>query len=44
MGGVDPRHLLAQRLRALREEHWPGMKITQGQLAQALGGAAVDRA
>jgi hypothetical protein len=24
-------------LRVLREEHWPGMKITQPQLAQALG-------
>jgi transcriptional regulator with XRE-family HTH domain len=33
----DPRVLLAQRLRALREEHWPGRKITQPQLAQALG-------
>jgi hypothetical protein len=32
----DPRLLLARRLRALREEHWPGMKITQPQLAQAL--------
>jgi transcriptional regulator with XRE-family HTH domain len=35
--GDDPRLLLARRLRALREEHWPGMKITQPQLAQALG-------
>jgi hypothetical protein len=35
--GNDPRLLLARRLRALREEHWPGMKITQPQLAQALG-------
>jgi len=34
----DPRQLLAQRLRALRETHWPGQKITQPQLAQALGG------
>jgi hypothetical protein len=33
----DPRLLLARRLRALREEHWPGMKITQPQLARALG-------
>jgi len=33
----DPRLLLARRLRALREEHWPGMKITQPQLATALG-------
>ena len=34
----DPRLLLARRLRALREEHWPGMKITQQDLARALGG------
>ena len=37
MDGNDPRLLLARRLRALREEHWPGMKITQPQLATALG-------
>ena len=37
MDGNDPRLLLARRLRALREEHWPGVKITQPQLAQALG-------
>lgn len=37
MDGNDPRLLLARRLRALREEHWPRMKITQPQLAQALG-------
>jgi hypothetical protein len=36
--GDDPRLLLARRLRALREEQWHGMKITQPQLAQALGG------
>jgi hypothetical protein len=34
----DPRQLLAQRLRALREERWPGRKITQPQLARGLGG------
>lgn len=34
----DPRHILARRLRELREEHWPGWKLTQGQLAEALGG------
>ncbi len=39
MDSRDPRRLLAQRLRALREEHWPGRKITQPQLAQALGGS-----
>jgi transcriptional regulator with XRE-family HTH domain len=35
---LDAPQRLAQRLRALREEHWPGRKITQPQLAQALGG------
>ena len=30
------RLALAQRLRALREEHWPGMIITQRQVADAL--------
>jgi len=35
----DPRRLLAQRLRALREERFPGVKITQPDVAQALGGA-----
>jgi transcriptional regulator with XRE-family HTH domain len=42
MDGVDsrdPRQLLAQRLRTLREGQWPDQKITQPQLAQALGGA-----
>jgi hypothetical protein len=39
--GTDPRHLLALRLRSLREEHWPGRRITQPQLAQALGGVSV---
>jgi transcriptional regulator with XRE-family HTH domain len=37
----DPRQLLARRLRALREETWPGRKITQLQLARALGGVSV---
>jgi hypothetical protein len=36
--GQDPRKELARYLRALREEHWPGRKVTQPQLAQALGG------
>jgi hypothetical protein len=35
----DPRQVLARRLRALREEHWPGRKVRQAQLAAALGGA-----
>jgi hypothetical protein len=34
----DPRQILAQYLRLLREERWPSMKVTQPQLAQALGG------
>ncbi len=38
MESQDPRQKLARRLRALREDRWPGMKITQPQLAQALGG------
>jgi transcriptional regulator with XRE-family HTH domain len=34
----DARQALARRLRTLREQHWPGVDITQQQLAQALGG------
>jgi hypothetical protein len=34
----DPRRDLARRLRALREEHWRGVKVKQSQLAAALGG------
>ena len=41
MDTQDPRQLLARRLRALREESWPGRKITQPQLARALGGVSV---
>ena len=37
MDTQDPRRLLAQRLRALRESHWPTRKITQPELAEALG-------
>jgi transcriptional regulator with XRE-family HTH domain len=33
----DPRQLLARRLRRLREEHWRDLKITQTQLAGAMG-------
>jgi hypothetical protein len=36
---LDPRQVLARRLRALREEHWPGRKVNQAQLAAALSGA-----
>lgn len=36
-----PRQQLARRLRALREESWPGRKITQPELARALGGVSV---
>lgn len=32
----DPRQVLARRLRALREEHWRGMRVKQAQLAMAL--------
>lgn len=41
MDSQDPKQRLAQRLRALREETWPGRKITQPQLARALGGVSV---
>jgi transcriptional regulator with XRE-family HTH domain len=41
MDDQDPRLLLARRLRALREEHWLGKRITQPQVAQALGGVSV---
>lgn len=41
MDSQDPRQLLARRLRALREDRWPGRRITQPQLAQALGGVSV---
>jgi transcriptional regulator with XRE-family HTH domain len=37
----DPRLVLARRLRALREDHFPGKKVTQQQLARALGGVSV---
>jgi transcriptional regulator with XRE-family HTH domain len=39
--GQDPRQLLARRLRGLREDQFPGRKITQQQLARALGGVSV---
>jgi hypothetical protein len=35
----DPRQVLARRLRALRERHWPGRKVNQSHLAAALGRA-----
>jgi hypothetical protein len=34
----DPRQVLARRLRALREERWPGTKVNQAQLAAVLSG------
>ncbi|HET9895789.1 MAG TPA: helix-turn-helix transcriptional regulator [Streptosporangiaceae bacterium] len=37
MDTPDPRQLLARRLRSLREERWPDKRITQQQLAQAIG-------
>ncbi len=33
----DPGQVLARRLRALREERWPGRKVSQAQLAADLG-------
>ena len=36
-----PRHDLARRLRSFREDHWLGEKITQPDLAWALGGLSV---
>ena len=36
-----PRHDLARRLRSFREDHWPAEKITQPDLAWALGGLSV---
>ncbi|HET7014093.1 MAG TPA: helix-turn-helix transcriptional regulator [Streptosporangiaceae bacterium] len=41
MDDLDPRQRLAQRLRNLRTECWPDLRITQPQLAQALGGVSV---
>lgn len=41
MDTQDPRQLLARRLRALRADRSPGRKITQPELAQALGGVSV---
>jgi hypothetical protein len=34
----QPGTRLARRLRALRIRHWPGIKVTQQQIAEALGG------
>ena len=39
MDDPGPRQVLARRLRALREERWPGRKVHQAQLAAALSGA-----
>lgn len=36
-GNGDGEQALAKRLRALRERHWPEMRITQQQLAEAFG-------
>ena len=36
MNDADPRLVLAWRLRALREERWADVKITQSQLGHAL--------
>ena len=44
MNDQDPRQALARRLRALREERWPGTKVKQDQLAATLseGGRSVS--
>ncbi|VVJ20543.1 Uncharacterised protein [Amycolatopsis camponoti] len=42
MSPVAPRHALASRLKALREELWPEAGLTQAQLAEALGGVSVS--
>jgi hypothetical protein len=34
----QPDSRLARRLRALRVQHWPDLKVTQQQIAEALGG------
>lgn len=39
MADPGPRQVFARRLRALREEHWPGRKVNQDQLAAALSRA-----
>jgi hypothetical protein len=39
VAGPDPRQDLALRLRALREDHWPGRRVRQAQLAAALSRA-----
>ncbi|MEV6848789.1 XRE family transcriptional regulator [Actinoplanes sp. NPDC051411] len=36
---TQPDDRLARRLRALRHQHWPGIRVTQQQIAEALGGA-----
>jgi hypothetical protein len=41
VNGQDARQLLARRLRALREHHWPHRKITQPELARVFGGVSV---
>jgi hypothetical protein len=38
VNALDPRQVLARRLRVLREECWPDKKVNQAQLAAALGG------
>ncbi len=41
LNGGDARQVLAARLRDLRDQHWPELRITQPQLALALGGLSV---
>jgi hypothetical protein len=35
---LDSRSVMARRLRRLRQEHWPGSRLTQPELTRALGG------
>lgn len=41
MSNGGPRQELAGRLRSFREDHFPGIRITQPDLARALGGVSV---
>jgi transcriptional regulator with XRE-family HTH domain len=40
MSSSQPTRQLAQRLRNLREQHWPELRLTQAQLAAAFGDVA----
>jgi hypothetical protein len=42
-GSIPPQIELAQRLRALREERWPDLSLTQAQIGQVLAEGLGDR-